>query len=40
VNEKSGVYHYPGTRYYGKTKSGQYMTEQAAKARGYRVARN
>jgi endonuclease G len=40
VNEKSGVYHYPGARYYGKTRQGEYMTEQAAKARGYRAARN
>lgn len=40
VNTKSGVYHYPGARYYGKTKQGEYMTEQDAKAHGYHAAQN
>jgi hypothetical protein len=38
VNTKSGVYHCPGTRWYGATKSGQYMTEREARAAGDRPA--
>jgi hypothetical protein len=38
VNTRSGVYHCPGTRYYGATKSGQMMSEGAAIAQGHRPA--
>ena len=34
VNSSSKVYHCAGTKYYGKTKKGEYMTEVAAKAAG------
>jgi hypothetical protein len=38
VNTRSGAYHCPGTRWYGTTKSGTYMTQQEAQGRGYRPA--
>jgi hypothetical protein len=34
VNSSSKVYHCPGTKYYGKTKQCEHMTEAAAKAAG------
>ena len=35
VNLDSGIYH-KGGRWYGKTKSGKFMTEAEAKASGYK----
>ena len=34
VNTDSHVYHCPGTRWYGKTKQGTYMSETQAQAQG------
>ena len=38
VNTKSGKYWKPGSRYYGKTKQGEYMSEKEAAQKGYRPA--
>jgi hypothetical protein len=38
VNTSSKVYHCPGTRWYGKTKVGEYMTQKQAQEKGYRPA--
>ncbi len=37
VNSESKVYHCPGTKYYGTTKKGEYLTETDALAKGNRA---
>jgi hypothetical protein len=39
VNTASGVYHLEGSKFYGKTKKGKYMTEADAKQAGYHAAK-
>jgi len=38
VNTRSGKYWKPGSRYYGATKQGEFMTEKEAVQKGYRPA--
>jgi|GEM_PF-1075161 len=38
VNTATGVYHCPGSRWYGKTKQGDYMTQAEAQQKHYRPA--
>jgi hypothetical protein len=38
VNTNSSVYHCPGTRWYGATKQGEYMTQKEALEKGNRPA--
>ncbi|MGD1103561.1 MAG: serine/threonine-protein kinase [Terriglobia bacterium] len=38
VNTDSGTYHCPGTRWYGKTQQGEYMTQKQAQDKGYHPA--
>ncbi|RXH55957.1 putative ALANIN-rich signal peptide protein [Granulicella sibirica] len=40
LNSTSRVYHCPGTDFYGKTKSGSYVTEGDARAKGAHPSRN
>jgi hypothetical protein len=40
ANEHSHIYHFPGTRDYGHTKSGAYMCEAEAQTSGNRAAMN
>jgi hypothetical protein len=38
VNKTSKTYHCPASRYYGKTKSGEYMTQKEAQDAGNHAA--
>jgi hypothetical protein len=40
VNLTTGVYHYKGERWYGRTKNGSYMSEADAIKAGYRPTQN
>jgi hypothetical protein len=40
VNTDSGVYHKSGSKYYGNTKQGKYMTEADAQKAGYHVSKS
>jgi hypothetical protein len=40
VNTNTGVYHYPGTRWYGNTVAGRYISEEDAIGEGDRPAKN
>ncbi len=40
VNTNSGTYHCPGTRWFGKTHEGDYMTQKEAQDKGYHPAAN
>lgn len=39
VNTNSGVYHCPGSHWYGNTKTGKYMKQSEAQKKGYRPSR-
>jgi hypothetical protein len=38
INTETGVYHREGSRFYGTTRKGKYMTEQDAIQAGYKPA--
>lgn len=40
VNTGTGTFHYEGSKFYGKTKQGKYMSESDALKAGYHAAKN
>ena len=40
VNTRSGVYHFPGQTWYGRTNDGKYLCKHDADAHGYRATKN
>jgi hypothetical protein len=40
ANTQSKIYHYSGTKYYGKTKQGAYMCQQDSDRSGFHAAKN
>lgn len=40
LNTRSGVYHFRGERWYGRTKSGAYVCQREANQAGMRATRN
>jgi hypothetical protein len=39
VNTATGIYNFPGTRSYGNTNQGEFMSEKEAQAHGYRASK-
>ena len=39
VNRATGIYNFPGTRSYGNTIQGEFMSEKEAQAHGYRASK-
>ena len=40
VNTRSGVYHFEGQAWFGRTRLGEYMCQHDADVHGYRATRN
>jgi hypothetical protein len=40
LNTRSGIYHFQGERWYGRTKSGAYVCQREADQAGMRATRN
>ena len=40
VNTRSGIYHFAGERYFGRTREGKFMCQHAADQEGDRPTRN